>query len=292
MDAIIRFIEVIGFVVGVIAVILAVVHLREIRAQAKKLFALASEMHSQVQLSKDDMELSKTNLEMLKDVLRTQSTHQLGPFPEYIEFIAECIEGAQKGVLILCDFPSYGSFSAPQDFLRYRQAIERKIEKGIPVHITYLASERRLSLIQEQFFKEEMEWKAWKDSPQHKERLAAFVLSHTDCVSPDSLSREQFFALLEEEDAQTLATFKRGARGAHLVPTSDYIPLYCWIADGKKAVFAIPTFSEDDIEHGFSTIDPQLIDGFKGIMARYDRLECEKLKQTPAGNATSSTEKQ
>ncbi len=272
METIIRFIEIIGFVVGVVAVILAVKHLREIRAQARKVVDLATEMHSQLQLSKDDLELSKTNLQMLKDILRTQSTHQLGPFPEYIEFIAECIEGAQKGVLILCDFPSYGSFSAPQDFLRYRQAIERKIEKGIPVQITYLSSERRVSLIREQFFKDEMEWETWRDSPQNIGRLTAFVLSHTDSLSADSLTQEQFFALLEEEDTETLKTFKRGAKGAHLVPTSDYIPLYCWIADCQKAVFAIPTFTGDDIEHGFSTIDPQLIDGFKGIMARYCRL--------------------
>jgi len=257
---IIRTIEIIGFPIGVLALILGVVHLHELRAQAKQIHGQANDLRSQA-------ELSKQHGDMLDAILRTQSTHHEGPFPDYIKYIAELIEKARKEIIILCDFPAYGSFSAHHDFVRYRQAIERKIDEGIPVKITCLDAVSRVKLIHEQFSREEQMWEAWKVDPQNKDRLQTFVLSHTDKISPESLSPEQFATLVEDEDIQTLTTYK----GADVVLTEHYIPFYFWIVDGNRAVFAIPTFSSEAMEHGFSTLDPHLIDGFKGIMARYCR---------------------
>ena len=258
MDAV-RMIEVIGFPVGVLALILGVVHLHEIRAQAKQIRTQAADIRSQA-------ELSQRHSVMLDAILRTQSTRHIGQFPDYIAFIAQFIAGAQKEVSILCDFPAYGSFSAHHDFLKYRQAIETKIDEGVSVKITCLDSAGRANLVHQQFSAEERTWKTWKNEPQNAERLKTFLQPHSGKTTADSLTVAQFVALLEEEDMRTLNTYYAGAE---IIQTKEYIPFYFWLVDENSAIFAIPSFSERSLEHGFSTLDPHLISGFDGIRNRY-----------------------
>jgi hypothetical protein len=251
--------EMFGLIVGVVALVLGLWHLYEIRAQAKDIRAQAKDIRSQA-------ELSESHAKILNSILLTQSTHHIGQFPDYISAIAELIGQAKKGIVILCDFPAYGSFSASHDFLKYRHAIERKIDEDVPVKITYLSPACRLALTREQFSKEEKIWDGWKK--KNHERFRAFLQSHDSEISVDDLSIEQFAAFLEEEDVRMVdETFAR----ADTLPTDTYIPLYFWLIDESSAVFAIPSFSEKSTEHGFYTLDPHLISGFLDIEARYHR---------------------
>jgi hypothetical protein len=254
--------EVLGFGVGVVALILGVIHLHEIRTQAKQLREQAADIRSQA-------ELSESHAKMLDAILRTQSTRHIGQFPDYIARIAQFIGEAKKEVAILCDFPAYGSFSAHHDFLKYRQAIETKVDEGLRVKITCLDSSSRVSLVHQQFSAEERIWEEWRQAPQNRDRLKTFIQAHAGEISADSISAEQFAALIEEEDSRTLKTYYAGAE---IVQTKEHIPFYCWLVDGDSAIFAIPSFSEKSLEHGFSTLDPHLISGFEGIRSRYDSV--------------------
>lgn len=248
--------EVAGFWIALLALILGFFHLHGIWSQAKGLRAQAQGLLSQAKLS----QLHKEQLESIEKAL---TTRHIGQFPEYMKDIADLMEHSNQEVLILCDFPAYGCFSAPQDFLRYRQAIERKIDAHLPVRVTTLGSSRRVALTQEQYPK----WEQWKNKPTSRNRLSSFLKLHGD-IAIGELTVERFANLLEEEDLKIL---DHSLKNARVSKTEDHLPIYFWLIDGKAAVFSIPSFTEKATEHGFYTSDPRLIAGLQDLEARYRR---------------------
>jgi len=47
------------------------------------------------------------------------------------------------------------------------------------------------------------------------------------------------------------------------------MPVYLWIIDGEKAVFAIPSFGDQLTEYGFYTEDAGLVQALVSVWARY-----------------------
>jgi hypothetical protein len=47
------------------------------------------------------------------------------------------------------------------------------------------------------------------------------------------------------------------------------MPIYLWIADGRKAIFSIPHFGVDPTEHGFETTNQDLVQSLKRLWHRY-----------------------
>jgi hypothetical protein len=50
--------------------------------------------------------------------------------------VADLLEKAVGEILIVCDYPAFGFFSNPTDWLRYRHAIERRLQSGVSVSMT------------------------------------------------------------------------------------------------------------------------------------------------------------
>src|SRR6185436_2212625 len=229
-------IEGIGLIVAVVALLIGIWHLYEIRAQAKSIRdqagviqGQAETLQAQAQISeshKKELESHKNTLDL---ILRGLSTHHIGQFPEYILPIASLVEEAKSEIVILCDFPAYGSFSAPHDFLRYRQALERKMDEGKDVRITCLDAEARVQLSHEQFSAGPT-WDKWKKRQINHERLLAFFHSTESNASIAELTVDQFAMLLEEQDARLL---KQNLLVANVKEIDGHIPLYFWLIDGE-----------------------------------------------------------
>jgi hypothetical protein len=245
--------EILGIILGFVALYLAIRHLREIRP-------LVYDLKTQVKLAKD-------HTDKLDSIRSAMPTHPIGPFPDCIRHIASLMEKANKEIIILCDFPAYGSFSAPHDFLPYRQVIEQKIDKGLKVEITCLKSERRIDLIHEQFSKGEREWETWK-----RRHVQEFLKAHHRDVTVEELTYTQFTSFLEEENLRILRMFREAFTkdDAKIHEVDAHIPIYFWIVD-DSAIFTIPIFSKTAIEHGFQTSDKDIIRGFRAIRDRYLR---------------------
>jgi hypothetical protein len=47
------------------------------------------------------------------------------------------------------------------------------------------------------------------------------------------------------------------------------MPVYLWIIDGEKAVFAIPSFGDQLTEYGFYTEEVGLVQALLSVWARY-----------------------
>jgi len=241
------------FFVALVALLLGIGHLFEIRAQKKRLAEQSKDIRRLGKISKDH-----------DIILRALSTRRLGQFPDYMTPIAELIEKAEREIVILCDFPAYGSFSAPQEFLRYRHALEQKISEEKIVRVTCLDADGRKALTYEQF--PEPKWEEWRS--RQKKRLRAFLHFHGSEADADDLSIEQFAMLLEQEDVRVLDESLLHADKAFI---NAHLPLYFWLIDGKAAIFSIPSFTEKATEHGFFTLDEHLILGLLDLEARYRR---------------------
>lgn len=249
-------IKIVEFAFGFFGLILGLWHLIEMRPQVKKL--------SQLSVS------AERHLSTLKLVQRELTTQPIGQFPKYLEPIAEMLEHAKREITILCDFPAYGSFSAHHDFIAYRQVIERKIDKGLDVKIMCLDLPSRNKLFHEQFSEEEKNWETWRAKPEINKRIEVILRSHGMDRPADDITFDQFAALLEKDNQrmlnETFVQTKPEEINAH-------IPIYFWIIDDNSAIFAIPSYSKRAVEHGFQTLDRNLIIGFKDLMARYQNLQ-------------------
>jgi hypothetical protein len=248
-------VEILGCVLAIAALYVGVVHLREIRPLVDKLT--------------EQVGVAKAHTEMLKRIQNEMTTHPIGPFPDCVRPITKLIEGAESRVIILCDFPAYGSFSAPHHFLDYRHAIEQKIDEGKQVEITYLKPARRVELIREQFLNVEKDWDTWKKEQEH---VREFLEAHHKDVTVEALTFKQFMDFLEEENLRTVRILEEEALKdtTDILDVEEHVPIYFWIVD-NKAIFTIPVYSKAAIEYGFQTSDEDIIGGFLAIRDRYLR---------------------
>lgn len=239
--------ELLGLILGILALVLAIWHLREIKLQAREL---------------------KTQANTLEQTQRSLSTRYIGEFPDYIPEIVDLIENARKEVLIFCDFPAYGHFSNHATWLNYRHAIELKSLNQVRLSLMCLTEGGRYKLNHEQFSKAEQGWEEWKREQKVRDQIHSLLQSHKCAKTIDEISREEFVNLLEETNKQML----NGALArAETLEVDGYMPLYFWLVDKKEAIFAIPSFSGEHTEYGFSTSDPKLISAFVEMRERYYR---------------------
>jgi hypothetical protein len=221
--------ESIGLLFAILALVVGVYHLIEIRRASKAL-----------------------------------STRYVGEFPHFLPEIVNLISSARRHITIFCDFPGYGDFSAPAAALDYRHVIERQIQKGLTVELLCLDSTARARYAEEQF--PVSEWSNWKENPDRRARVKAFLRAHT-VVDDDKICLADLLKLMEAVDRHTLQTvFLRRARE---LPID--MPIYFWVADGRRAVLSFPALAEKAVERGFLTSDHALVQALLEIRERYTR---------------------
>jgi hypothetical protein len=253
--------EIVGLILGVFALLLAVYHTVEIRTQAEIIRTQADDIRQ----TANGIRQTVTELDSISNTLPTR---HIGQFPEYLEHIVTLVTNAKKSVTVLCDFPAYGSFSAPDTFLAYHQALERHLNLNrVVVALTCLTEPSRLNLIREQFSKQQSNWSDWKFKADSRSKLERFLEHRGRAATVDTLTFESFAEFLEDENVRALQDM---FAGAHLQTVESYVPVYFWLVDDKEAVFALPSFDRTT-ETGFYTRDSALIEGFKDVLSRYHR---------------------
>jgi hypothetical protein len=117
------------------------------------------------------------------------------------------------------------------------------------------------------------EWAEWWS--ENEDKIRKYLSARKASASYETLLQEGFVDLLTEGDANTLdGEFGKANRWT----TTLVMPLYFWIVDDRKAVFALAPFMEDALEVGFRTSDGELIRALRGIFDRYREMdETEKV---------------
>jgi hypothetical protein len=249
--------DVVAIVLGIVALLVGIYHVSEIKLVLKS---------------------TKDQLKNLNEIQGSISTRYLAEFPYFISDIVKLIKEARKEIIIFCDIPAYGQFSARSDWIQYSHAIE-DLEGKANIKLTCLNPERRISFYYEQFL-QELPWDTWKEVDNNKERLKQLLLAKSSTVDVKDLTDDVFVKLLE--DTNTLMLQGAFAR-AELREIEFFMPTYFWLVDGTDAIFSIPALSGGHTEYGFITTDQKLIDALREMRERYIR------RQPVSGNVAALT---
>lgn len=232
--------EALGFSLGLLALLVSIVAipiaLREGRKQIRALNGVRRRLEAAVGNLRGEVE-----------------THYIGKFPDFMPDIIDVLRGAEKDVTIFCDLPAYGVVSNPRCFQKYMRAIEERAE-DVPVRMLHLNAQGREVNLRIQAGDE------WSIDG------SGVAFAQSAGATPD-IDRGEFLNLVEREQVKALARFK----DADVVTneTDLLMPLYFWIADQKRAVFALTQFDPEAHEAGFVTASPNLIAAMRGIFERY-----------------------
>jgi hypothetical protein len=140
------------------------------------------------------------HLREIKQTTESLSTRFIGTFPLFLPNIVDLIRNARKSVIVFCDFPGYGGFSDPDNGLAYRQALERQIQLGHRVELTCADLERRQRQSAELLNR--VRWDDWR--AENRENILAFLAVHGNIADPLAVTRDQLFRILDDVDEQLL----------------------------------------------------------------------------------------
>ncbi|HEX3324089.1 MAG TPA: hypothetical protein VHR65_02960 [Solirubrobacterales bacterium] len=221
--------------------------------------------------------------ESVKSLEGQLSTKQLGLFPDFMPDIVDLLDEAEGEVLICCDHPAYGVFSAFSEYESYATAIQRKVKQGIPVSLL-CNDEARCEELREIQITIGGEWSKWRQ----KENMRDFLTKYGDTKQrwsvrlwPVRIDKDEFLEVLAKADERALLEVFAGVPAGRKVKTHDVLPIYFWMASGTRkrkarAVFAMASLTEGAFEVGFQTEDPGLILALKGIFGRYKEVDRER----------------
>ena len=209
----------------------------------------------------------------LKEIWSSLSTSYLGVFPNYLDDIVKILGGARKSIVIFCDYPAYGCFSDPDQWLKYKQTIEQKIQDEVDVRLTCMNAERRRQYHKDQFKRIEQDWQGFMSEEANHDLLKSFYQRYKNALDDphknvEELSFDDFEKLMAEANQSMLDEVFADATVPPVELSVD-MPLYFWLVDGVHAVFAIPSLSDDATEYGFKTGEAKLITAFQNMRERY-----------------------
>lgn len=193
------------------------------------------------------------------DLKQAMSTRSIGSFPDFVDDVEKTVSGAKREVIVACDFAAYADFDGRG--LPIRQAIERKIGGGLPVHLTFLSAARGRSARLAQF--PEAQWNDTMKNPEGRRAIVNYLASHGgDSKLP---TYANFIATLERTEENVA---RQVFRGADISRIDQDMALFFWIVDGERAVMVVQSYGGRE-DSAFWTSDLRLITALKSIAQRY-----------------------
>ena len=212
---------------------------------------------------KDGRKLTKD----LRAIFDHLTTKEIGAFPTYMTEVERLISEARESIFIATDFPGHGAWTDRGRYGSYVKALENRkadrVRRGhaLTVQVLSLDTDARGNALAARF--PEQRWKEYsrKGGFSHSKRLYEEL---ENCEVPET--RPQF---LQEMVARQQRALDADLRFADRWEYSGVMPIYLWIIDGEKAVFAIPSFGDQLTEYGFYTEEAGLVQALMSVWARY-----------------------
>jgi hypothetical protein len=200
-------------------------------------------------------------LESTKTLSENLTTRHIGDFPNFLDDILRCLSEAHTKVLIACDVPGYAMLTDRKFFIAYESILKQKTLDNVRIQLIVQHSKQRRWLNDNQFAAQKRDWEGTLRADRNfAERLRIF--QHQESVEIKCLTE------LEEclERAHERILTSAGLAEARFT-YDGLMPLYCWIVDGRAAIFTMP--APNVTEHGFYTRDEGLIRALESIWERY-----------------------
>jgi hypothetical protein len=195
------------------------------------------------------------------------TTREVGAFPAYMQEVELLIAEARESIFVATDFPAHGVWRDRGRYGAYVKALENRkadrVRKGHPLNIQLLTldSAGRERVLEERF--PDSRWKDYvKRGGFQKSRRLYEELENSQV----SEIRERFLAEMRARQDRALDA---DLRFADRWEYPGLMPMYLWIIDGEKALFAIPSFGDQLTEYGFVTQEAGLVQALLSVWSRY-----------------------
>lgn len=212
----------------------------------------------------------------LSEIKDSLSTRFIDRFPDYLIKINDLLNEAKNSIEIVCDVPGFGHFSQPDNWFEYLEIIRKKKHQGLNINITFHNREIRQKFRKEQFAQASGgKWNDWKLNPEIKPKMEKFLKKSNIEISVDKIEFSEFINLLESSENEII---NHDFKGLSITEVKSNIAIYFWIIDGRKAIFAIPSFSKEYpgfLTYGFITSDPRLISTFHALKRKLEQWNKE-----------------
>ena len=203
----------------------------------------------------------------LRSIFDHLTTKEIGAFPVYMAEIERLISEARESIFIAADFPGHGVWNDRGRFGSYVKALEHRkadrVRRGHPLSIQVLCLDApgREKALHDRY--PDSRWKEYvkKGDFQRNRRLYEEL---ENCQVSES--RPQFLqASLERQQRALDADLRLADRWEY----RGLMPMFLWIVDSEKAVFAIPSFGDHMTEYAFYTEEAGLVQALMSVWARY-----------------------
>jgi len=199
----------------------------------------------------------------LRSIFDHLTTKEIGAFPAYMNEVERLISEARESIFVATDFPGHGVWADRGRYGAFVKALENRkadrVRRGhaLSIQVLSLDAEGREKALQDRF--PESRWK--KGTFARSRRLYEEL---ENCEMP-----EQRPAFLKEMVARQQRSLDADLRFADRWEYHGLMPVYLWIIDSEKAVFAIPSFGDQFTEYGFYTEEAGLVQALLSVWARY-----------------------
>jgi len=246
-ENLLHILEVIVAALTVIALILAIVTVRDVR------ILLVREKENAVRI----LNIYKS-AEQIADSITTK---YVGFFPNNMDEIIKLIESTRRELIIICDVPKYGHFSNPWGFDRYNQALRELLIGSNKREVTLIVydKEQRMQNSKVQF---NMPYKQIEESEEYRNYFK-YHKNNPVIKEPTEKTLDGFRKWLEEKHASIIEEW--ASLGIHIFECPTTFRFYAWISDDHKAVFSFYNYGHEPREVSFKTRDQSLIKILKNI---------------------------
>lgn len=219
---------------------------------------------------------ARSQTTQLKQIGDSLSTRYLGEFPHYLREIAPLLGEAQSRVLVACTIPAHAVFTAPDGWQAVRTALDALIgeKRKVELRCAFSTHAAQREFLSAQFDFARQTWSQWSQDEGNVRRLNLFFSRYG---SAEARSYEDFLACFDRANDAVVDALSRVA-DVNSYPRR--IPMYMWIVDEKKAIFAVATSHPYFSAKAFYTTDASLITSLIDLHA-------ELMSPTVAGAAQS-----
>jgi hypothetical protein len=218
--------------------------------------------------SRDTLKRIDNTAGLVTTMSRTLSTRFEAEWPDYLPRIAQVLASAKHDILILSLQPGIGIFSAVADWLAIANAINNRKLAGVKVTLICGDEPFRIENHRRQFHRALEDWSAWlKLQPSHaatNQQLLEKMPSFFGAIQQIPTNGEQLIDSLNSVQNSVLCETYAGT-ATYL--STEYLPLFAWIADNQRAVFGIS--NSTGVAPAFYTEDSKIVDSLTQLANRY-----------------------
>jgi|SRR5215469_270357 len=199
----------------------------------------------------------------MEQIAKSMSTRYIGMFPRDMDDIIDVVKAAEEELLIISDFPDYGSYSNPKAFRRLLDELLYARENGISVRWIIYDDKLAETTLQNQFREADFQ------DTQKSQRYRAYC-EHWPGLRPrDSnvgFTHADFLDILRDKckGYKTILLDK----GVKFSTLSEKLWLFFFMQDRQEAVFLFEDIGAEEHGLAFHTRDAKLVETFVGIFER------------------------